>query len=175
MCTLARNLPELTSVLIIAYNLNVHFARNAPFSQTRSHMLQQLIKSFNVHLRKTIFARKKRFWIYMALYTPVCTWCGWRNSDVGHPVCLQRKFADILDTTELPPRIARRGQRRNRPVVSVVSVVVCICGKRKRRESIRLLSPYIVFSVVSSSVGVRGRRGGWSEYATRNGRAGSQR
>ena len=56
-----------------------------------------------------------------------------------------------------------------------MSVVVCICGKRKRRESIRLLSPYIIFSVVSSSVGVRGRKGGWSENATGDGRAGSRR
>ena len=32
------NLTKLNSVPIIAYNSNVHFARNVPFSQTRSHI-----------------------------------------------------------------------------------------------------------------------------------------
>ena len=32
------NSTKLNSVSIIAYNSNVHFARNVPFSQTRSHM-----------------------------------------------------------------------------------------------------------------------------------------
>ena len=33
------NWTKLNSVPIIAYNSNVHFARNVPFSQTRSHIL----------------------------------------------------------------------------------------------------------------------------------------
>ena len=33
------NSTKLNSVPIIAYNSNVHFARNVPFSQTRSHIL----------------------------------------------------------------------------------------------------------------------------------------
>ena len=33
------NLTKLTSVPIIAHNSNIHFARNVPFSQTRSHIL----------------------------------------------------------------------------------------------------------------------------------------
>ena len=32
------NSTKLNSVPIIAYNSNVHFARNVPFSQTRSHI-----------------------------------------------------------------------------------------------------------------------------------------
>ena len=32
---------KLTSVLIIAYNWNVHFARNDPFCHLRSHILAQ--------------------------------------------------------------------------------------------------------------------------------------
>ena len=34
------NLTKLNSVPIIAYNSNVHFARNVPFSQTRSHIIK---------------------------------------------------------------------------------------------------------------------------------------
>ena len=32
------NSTKLNSVPIIAYNSNIHFARNVPFSQTRSHV-----------------------------------------------------------------------------------------------------------------------------------------
>ena len=33
------NSTKLNSVPVIAYNSNVHFARNVPFSQTRSHIV----------------------------------------------------------------------------------------------------------------------------------------
>ena len=43
--TLTCNSMKLTSVPIIAYNSNVHFARNVPFSQLRSHIVPELCVS----------------------------------------------------------------------------------------------------------------------------------
>ena len=40
------NSMKLTSVPIIAYNSNVHFARNDPFSHLRSHLILHLILPF---------------------------------------------------------------------------------------------------------------------------------
>ena len=37
------NSTKLNSVPIIAYNSNVHFVRNVPFSQTRSHIIESLL------------------------------------------------------------------------------------------------------------------------------------
>ena len=46
------NSTKLNSVPIIAYNSNVHFARNVPFSQTRSH----------IHIYRENVALKSQVW-----------------------------------------------------------------------------------------------------------------
>ena len=61
------NSTKLTSAPIIAYNSNVHFARNDPFSHLRSHRIQFYIKTLLLMTSEMACEESQKCMIYASM------------------------------------------------------------------------------------------------------------